>query len=286
MLNYTDLASRIVRDVASKVSAFSHIDPDRVAIAAAARWAGTPRGSLAFCTGLNRESNPLFSVWVKAGTRTVVEVSPWFRRQPVEVLFRGVKSRYLISLHLPRLLLHNPLETIVHELFHIGEDFDGSLRRVRHGREFDRAVRWLMREYLDRAGADMAALAQMRLKGLIEARGTVVARSLPRNFQPFILVPAEGSVSYAEGMAVHYPDYQLSPNFRVRNIKFASPRTPRRISEEDLSLRTFDTQGASTLAQVYSRYLAQDPVQEGRPRPMPPSLPTAWRRTRKRLGGR
>lgn len=247
MLIYTDLVSKIIADVAAKVPDFSHLRPRSIATLAATRWAGTRWGDLASCMGLVRESGPTFSIWVRGRSKKVVEVSPWYRTEPVEILRDGEPCRYLILLRLPRFFESDPLETIVHELFHVAEAFDGSLRPMRHGKRFDLHVKRLTREWLKRADPELAKLARMRPAELRALHGTVVARRTPPWFQPSIRFAAEAPCEYAEGVRRYYSGYRLARNFGVAPIKLSHPKTPREIEVDECPLRVYHEAGSTDL---------------------------------------
>ncbi len=256
MLNYTELAGEIIADLARKVPDFSHLEPDKIAVAAAGRWAGTSKGNLAHCIGLRNENKPTFSVWTRRGTKTVTQVTPWFRQPSVEVCFHGVRCRYLILLHLPRFFTDDPLETLVHELYHVSEKFDGLLRNVRHGKRFDGRVRRLKQDWLERADPQLAELARMRLREIRNRFGSIVARSLPWNFQNVITIPTPAPCSYEEGLNKFYPGYHLAANYRVKPIKYSPPSVPRRITDKECDARVYHARGVERLAPAYARYLA------------------------------
>ncbi|MBI1784480.1 hypothetical protein HYR69_04990 [Candidatus Sumerlaeota bacterium] len=255
MIIYTDLAAEIIRDAARILPQFSHLDPARIAVAATTRWAGGLGGGLAHCAGLRGPSDPLFSIWVRRRTRTIIQVSPWYRRLSAEIRAEETRCHYLISLHLPRLLHHNPLETLIHELFHIGESFDGSLRKMRHGKNFDRRVLRLMEEYLLRASPGMASLSQLRIGELRRRFGSVAARTLPPKFSSHFAEAADPPCGYAEGIAKHYPRYTLAPDFKIRPVKFAGANAPRRVALRDCPLHVFHSNGLQKLSPELARYI-------------------------------
>jgi hypothetical protein len=256
MMIYTDLVAEIIDDVAAKVPSLAHLRSEEIAVAAATRWAGSSWGNLAACIGLAADPRPTFSIWVRGRSREVVQVSRWYWRRPAEVHFGGRTSRYLILLRLPRLLEHNPLETIIHELYHVGERFDGGLRPLRHGRVFDWNVQRLMRRWLERAEAPLAELAQMRLEELRARAGALLARRLPLGFQPMLTLPAEPPCPYEEAMAAHYPRFRLARRFTVAPIAFTSDSAPRRITEADCTLRLYHSGGSEDLSPYAMRRLA------------------------------
>lgn len=301
MLIYTEFITDLIRDIAGRVEALAHIDVRRVAVAAAPRWAGRTWGNLATCIALrggathderdgsesdrapdgsegfagtdgsfnpedshaNSESPgaPEFSIWFRGRSKKVIEVSPWRRRVPVRIESEGEPCLYLILLRLPRLLEHNPLETIVHEMLHIGEDFDGHLRPLRHGRQFDWLVHQYMRQWLAQADAQTAELAQMKLDELLAREGTIAARRLPARFRPIISVPAVAPYSYEEGVARHYPRYRLARTYRINKGAKASGFTPREVPRtitlEDCPLRIYDEKGSHAMPRAMERYMRQ-----------------------------
>src|SRR5262249_47189019 len=109
--------------------------------------------------------------------------SQWFQTVNPKVRVRGRSMLYLIQLRLPRILLRHPLETLIHELYHIGERFDGSMRPVRHGEFFDSEVRRLTRLWLRSAKGELPRLAQMTFPQLLREHRTLLGLSLPANFK-------------------------------------------------------------------------------------------------------
>lgn len=257
MINYTDFVKDVIADIAKTVPDFSHLKPDQIAVASTTRWAGETHGLLATCIGLAPIDRPSFSVWVRRGTRNVIAVSPWYIHRPAEIYMHGKKGLYLILLRMPRLLQSNPLETLVHELFHISERFNGRLREMRHGKAFDRRVRALTHEWLANGDPELAAVAQMRFTQLRADRGPVVSDCLPTRFQPSLILPVDPPQSYEDALERIYPGHKLMADFRVRPVRFTPESAPRRIDEKDLTLRFYNTQGAQTIPRVFARYLAR-----------------------------
>ncbi|NBS41549.1 hypothetical protein EBS80_02720 [bacterium] len=54
---------------------------------------------------------------------------------------------------------HDPLDTVMHELWHVGLACDGSIRPMRHGSTFDAIVRTLRRHYLKNGGEPLPQFA-------------------------------------------------------------------------------------------------------------------------------
>lgn len=255
MLIYTDLLERIVADMTRRVPELAHIDPERVAIAAAARWAGSRWGNLATCIGLRDEAEPIFSIWTNGRSRSAIEVGPWRRSVAARVRRDGRACRYLILLRLPRLLENGPLETLVHELFHVGEGFDGRMRPMRHGRLFDWSVRRLTRKWLDAADPELADAARCNLSELRRREGAVVARRLPDGFRPSIPLACRAPCSYEEGIARHYPGFRLAEGYRVREEPTTAAEAPPPIEVRDAALRLYHDRGSEDLSPAAARHL-------------------------------
>jgi predicted metallopeptidase len=254
MLNYTDLANQIVLDLTRTVREFGHIDPERILPVANARCTGRQTGNLAHCCSLRNDLSPTFSIWTNNGSRRIVAVSQWFRAVVPRVRIGGRPMLYMIQLRLPRILLTNPLETIVHELYHIGEQFDGHMRPVRHGEFFDSEVHRLMNQYLRSARGELPRLAQMTFPQLIREFRAVVAMGVPHKFKIPYLEGIAAPESYRAGVARLYPGHSLSSNCAVRRVRLNAVEPMRSLSERDLVLRHYDRQGVRRLPVLYARY--------------------------------
>ena len=146
--DFTQHVRYVCADVVSRLTEFSHVDLDRVAI----RFCQTRRagrfGVQASLTPLRFEGGCL-------------ETRRRGRRYTIQRIFGqgDCEQLYLLSFYLPRFLdlpFEEKLATICHELWHIGPDFDGDLRRhdgrcYAHGRSEERfhaAMRDLAQRYL------------------------------------------------------------------------------------------------------------------------------------------
>lgn len=146
--DYTAAISRVCEDVCFRVPALNHIDMARVAVSFTQTKHSAPFGVFASMTPLRFEGGNL--VMEKGGKKWTLQRC--FREDGVEYL-------YVLYFYVPRFIelkLSQKLETIVHELYHIGPNFDGDLRRFRgrcfaHGasqKKYDKTVqsfvdRWL-----------------------------------------------------------------------------------------------------------------------------------------------
>jgi len=116
----------VCADIVTRMPQFSHIDLDGVAIAFAQTRKRTSHGLYASLTPMRFEGGSL------TGRRNG-------REYTVQRLYdddRGQEFLYILTFYLPRFMdmgFNDKLNTIFHELWHIGPDFDGDLRR-HHGR--------------------------------------------------------------------------------------------------------------------------------------------------------
>ena len=260
MLNYTDLAARIVRDVTRHIPEFAMIDPARIAVLAAARCSGTSTGNLAVCYGLRREIKPTFSIWFYPGSRSVFAVSQWFRHVAPRVVLNGQDAAYMIMLRLPRLLKANPLEILIHELYHIHPNFDRTLRPERHGKFFDSEVRRMMAHYLRRRGeTDLAERAQMRLPQILREHEGIIADGVPDSFKTPLIELAEPPASYEEMLPRLYPGYTLQRGYRIMPATLTADRHPRKIDESHLVLRHYSSRGIVRIPHALARYSRRGP---------------------------
>jgi hypothetical protein len=254
MLLYTELAQQIMRDVARRVRDFRHLDPERIALLAAARCTGGSNGNLATCYGLRQEVRPTFSIWTRPRTRQVVAVTPWFAYRTPRVRLANREMSYLILLRMPRMLRTNPLLTIVHELYHISEAFDTTMRPVRHGAFFNHEVKRLAQTWLERATGDLPRLAQLRFYDLQREFGAILAEGVPSRFAIPIVEEIEPTESYAAGLARLYPGHTLARGYAVRPIETTPEDAPRYISENNLDLRHVSPSGSEKMPAAFARY--------------------------------
>lgn len=135
-----DLCARLPDD-------YGHIDMDHVAVAFAQARRRVPHGLQAKLTPMRFAGGALVE-------------RRFGRNWTVRRLFDGEREiLYILTFYLPRFLDHPPLEkfvTVLHELFHIGEQFDGDIRRFggryhvhsHSQKEYDRLMEAHARRYL------------------------------------------------------------------------------------------------------------------------------------------
>lgn len=139
--DYTAAVARVCEDVCFRVPALNHIDMNRVAVSFTQTKHSAPFGIFASMTPLRFKDGDL--VMHSRGRDWTVQRC--FRKDGLEYL-------YILYFYVPRFIelkLSQKIETIVHELYHIGPDFNGDLRRFKgrcfaHGssqKNYDKTVR-------------------------------------------------------------------------------------------------------------------------------------------------
>lgn len=254
MLVYTDLVRQIVDDMADRVRDFQHIDPSRIAILATGRFSGHTTGNLATCYGLGRNHKPTFSIWTRPRTRTIIAVSQWFQYRSPRIKLGGREPNYLILLRLPRLLLRNPLPILVHELYHISEKFDQTMRPVRHGPHFNREVRRITQAWLTAHRGAMSTLGQMRLHELESEFSAVLALGVPYRFSLPLIEAVDQPPPGEHDVRLLYPGYTLSSRYEVKPAPVSPEDMPRTLTDKDLVLRHYSRNGSERVPSAFARY--------------------------------
>ena len=119
--DFTGQIRLLAADMAGRLSELAHIDLDRVAIRFCQARKPVLYGVYASLTPLRFEK----------GSRTTLRRGRVWQIQSVRDP-QGREMLYLLSFYLPRFLnlsWRNKLSTVMHELWHIGQEFDGDLRR-------------------------------------------------------------------------------------------------------------------------------------------------------------
>lgn len=178
--HFTRAVRAVCESMTERVPALAHIDMRRVAVGFCQARKRVPHGLQASLTPLRFEN----------GARTTVERG---RRYTCQSIFdpSGHEYLYLLNFYLPRFLNHSlgeKLTTIVHELWHVSEKFDGDLRRHAgrcyvHGpsqREFDRTASRLAAEWLaSEPPAKLYAFLRLDFKQLNQQFGSVIGERYP-----------------------------------------------------------------------------------------------------------
>lgn len=145
--HFTHRMSVFCADVCKRVSAFSHIDTDRLLVT--------------FLRCRSRRSWGLQARLVPLRFRggRLTDIRGRYRYRVQQVFVGATEMKYVLSFYLPRFLdqtFDEKMITVFHELYHIGELFDGDIRRLPgedsvHGgsqRDYDRKMAELARQYL------------------------------------------------------------------------------------------------------------------------------------------
>ena len=164
---------RIIRDAALRLPEFAHVDASRVLVilGEARRASRASVRPLHFSDSGSRKS--------ASGAR----IRPLVR-------IRGRNIRYILTLR-PLFFLEsspeNRISTVIHEIFHFSEDFDGTLHPGRRhsvlGNDFDRQLSPLIARYLDSAPEvvwrNMAVDGDVRVRMWREKPGLTAVRIEP-----------------------------------------------------------------------------------------------------------
>jgi hypothetical protein len=225
MINYTDCLSKLVRDIVSRVTCLSELNPDSLLVFARYGRSGAS-GPYATCHCLTLPpTDPGYYYWCDRHSGRMTRRSEWFVTKSPDVSIDGRPVHYLISFVLPRFCdqeldqsrkrrFHRgqpswiaKLDTIVHELYHI-DPAQAGLRKIArlcggpttalHGPNFLAEVAAMVREYLA-SGADPAVYDFLRygFEELDQQFGPVIAttfRTFPSFPQRYIeTLPAQPS---------------------------------------------------------------------------------------------
>lgn len=216
MILYTRLAWLALCNMVRTVPELGHIQPEKVAVVAASRSGTSRYGNLAQCIGLGGPEHLDLQYWYLRGSRQVVKITPWFRRENARLCLDGTDMAYLIRLRLPRLLDHHPLETLLHELVHIGPAFDGRIRRMRHGKRFDATVEHITRCWRREGDSELVEALAMNQKELEAKWGAIVALCFRESFVHPRIVPAPDG-----------PPVESHPDFARKGLRF----NPQKVQE-------------------------------------------------------
>jgi predicted metallopeptidase len=138
-------------NIASRLESLNHIEMGRVAVSFSQARLGTRQGMYATLTPLRFPGGKLHTV--RRGRK-------WGMQKVKD--HNGQEMLYILNFYLPRFLdlpFREKLDTVVHELWHIGPKCDGDLRRFgnrcyAHGpskKKFDRQVAQMVDEWLEQS---------------------------------------------------------------------------------------------------------------------------------------
>ncbi len=181
----TTALTRLVADLSARLPVFAHLEPPRLLVTLTPARKPGPFGLQARCTPLR----------LRDGAITKRLRGREYRVQ--RYTLDGRELLYLVTFVVPRFLdlsAREKLITVVHELYHIGERFDGDLRRhagrcyahTHSKKRYDAVMGQLADDYLA-AGPNPAMVEWLKphAAGLAALFGGVVGVTVPRP----VLVP-------------------------------------------------------------------------------------------------
>lgn len=249
MLLYTTLVHQAIADMARTLPYLRHIAPRRVLVLAAARGSTSRYGNLAQCYGLRQREELDFGYWYHRKSRRVVRVTSWFQRRNTRVTIRGEETLYIVLLRLPRLLEHDPLTTLAHELIHIGPHCDGRLRALRHGKRFEAIVAETARIWRQVGDPQLVEALQMPYAALVERWGALAGLGFsqpfvhPRLCRPEIIPPHREHPDFRrKGLLVDFNRIEtVEPEWTPEDV-------PAELTERDLVYRLYSPTGAQRIS--------------------------------------
>jgi predicted metallopeptidase len=178
VFNYTEALESLIREIVERVADLGHVDPERLLVACSRSRDNGSVGAYA----------KIIPMRFKDGARER-RVGRHAYQMPV-LSYRGREILYLIYFFMPRfgdLPYREGLETVVHELYHIGPKFDGDIRRFpgrnyAHGssqKRFNAAVAALTKRYLTPDEPAAADFLRHTTAELHRAHGPLMGRRVP-----------------------------------------------------------------------------------------------------------
>lgn len=254
MFHFTDALGRLIADIATRVPALGHVQPDRTLVFARRGRSGAD-GPNATCHCLTLPtSDPGYYFWADAATGQITRRSPWFVTRSPLVTRHGQPIEYMISVGLPRFsdqmsrrkLERYPgmpswvgrLDTVIHELYHIAPDAqglrrlpraDGSLDDRAHPPRFFDDVQRMVCVYLDSSpDPDVLEVVSHDFATLCARHGRVVGTTFRDASYPqrYVEVLAEQPVAPA-AMVVPLKETASRPEYTERDLivrDFGHPR--------------------------------------------------------------
>ena len=176
----TAALGRLVADLRDRLPTFAHLDPARMLVTLSPARVRGPFGLQARCTPLRFRDG--------AATKHVRGRAYRVQRYTLD----GRELLYLVTFVVPRFLdlsAREKLLTVVHELYHVSERFDGDLRRhpgrcyahTHSKKGYDAAMGRLVDQYLaTRPNPALIEWLRPDAAGLTELFGGVVGVTVPR----------------------------------------------------------------------------------------------------------
>jgi hypothetical protein len=251
MFIYTSFVERAIQDMVQTVGGLAHIDPRRLLVLAGPRACAGRTGNLAQCYALLEREYADFAYWYNPRTRCVVRATPWVRYENNHIEIGGQRMLYLILLKLPRLLAHHPLETLIHELVHIGPDFDGRMHRLRHGKRFDAITAEFARQWREKGNPELVELMDMKGENLAARFGTLAARSFKKRFVARRVSPLENPPPHADHPGLKRKKLLFEERaVEMVKIQCTPGEIPSLLTERDLVYRTYTPTGAARISKA------------------------------------
>jgi predicted metallopeptidase len=178
--DFTGHMRRLCEDMAARLDQLRHIDMSRVAVSFAQTRRAGSQGMFASLTPLRFAGGQAHTVRRK-------------RRWGIQRLYDpdGREMLYILTFYLPRYLdlpLGEKLTTALHELWHIGPDFDGDLRRLgarcyAHGssqKRYDAHIAALSERWLSLNPPEtLYGFLRLKFSDLLARHGRVFGRRVP-----------------------------------------------------------------------------------------------------------
>jgi hypothetical protein len=177
--DFTYHMRRLCQHLTAELPELGHIDLEKVAVRFCQVRKAVKHGMLASLTPLRFQHGSQFTV--RRG-----------RRWRIETVHdaAGREMLYLLSFYLPRFCdypFQEKLSTVVHELWHIGPEFDGDLRRhpgrcYAHSprqKDFDAHADALAQKWLSQSPPpEVYAFLQASFRELVQQHGTVIGHRI------------------------------------------------------------------------------------------------------------
>ena len=177
--DFSSAMRRLCNDIVERLPVFGHIRMEHVAVTFAQARRNVQHGLQAKLTPMRFEGGRLTAVRQR-------------RQWTIQRLFQEDREiLYILTFYLPRFQDHvfrEKMITIVHELYHIGERFDGDIRRLdghyhvhsHSQKEYDQHMDTLVGEYLrQQPPEELMAFLKCRFSELCARHGGVVGVRVP-----------------------------------------------------------------------------------------------------------
>ena len=247
MILYTQVLDDVIADLARTVERLAHIDPSRVLSIGASRSAHGKWGGLAECIALDIAHEPTFEFTYTPRPRALVSATPWFIPANRRVVIDGLRMLYLLRFRFPRFLDQAPLHSVIHELLHISERFDGTHRSMRHGVWFDRYVNDIELEWRRVGDPQLVPIMDLDFEGLRKRFGAVACRCFRKPFRAPLRLPFEKTGAWDQHPDVRKLKLKIPRKGpKPCRLKFDSPADVE-VTEANLEYRVFHPSGSKPI---------------------------------------